>query len=271
MGVFPAREGQPEVIEPVIERHAGDADAVIAHVGKIGQPEPARRMLLPEDDVLLGAVQRPPGADAPLQRAPDAGADLGMAPPDLVENGDRPQARGALQQRHHLAIPNSDKRVLPPTIARRFLLRRKSAVLLDAIGTGGAEPGLRRGDDRRLGLTETHVQPHLAIGDVATGQGAVPHRREEPASYPAGRDRQPTRPLRGHAVRRIRNVSRATPSCRREPGDTFSSRLTRASHPVCRAARTSGAYRTDDFCFSIAPSSQGSEPPGNPVRFTACR
>ena len=37
MGVFPAREGQPEVIEPVIERHAGDADAAIAHVGEIGQ------------------------------------------------------------------------------------------------------------------------------------------------------------------------------------------------------------------------------------------
>src|SRR5258707_11997438 len=42
--------------------------------------------------------------------------------------------------------------------------------------------------------------------------------------------------LRGHADRRIRNVSRATPSCRHELGDTFSSRLTRASHPVCRAA-----------------------------------
>jgi hypothetical protein len=37
----------------------------------------------------------------------------------------------------------------------------------------------------------------LAIGDVAPGQAAVPHRREEPASYPAGRDRQKTRPLEG--------------------------------------------------------------------------
>ena len=147
MGMLPAREGQPEVIEPVIERRAGDADAAIAHVGEIGKPEPARRMLLPEDDVLLGAVQRPPGADAPLQSAANAGADLGMAAPDLVENGDRPQARGALQQRHHLAVPNRGKRISPPTAARRFLLRRKSGVLLDAIGGGGAEPGLGRGDD----------------------------------------------------------------------------------------------------------------------------
>ena len=54
--VLPPREGQTEVIEPVIQRHTGDADAVIAHLGEIGKPQPARRMLLPEDDVLLGAV-----------------------------------------------------------------------------------------------------------------------------------------------------------------------------------------------------------------------
>jgi hypothetical protein len=36
-------------------------------------------MLLTEDDVLLGPVQRPPGADAQIQRAADTAADLGMA------------------------------------------------------------------------------------------------------------------------------------------------------------------------------------------------
>jgi len=40
MGVVPADKGQTEVIEPVVERHTGDADAVVAQVGKIGQPEP---------------------------------------------------------------------------------------------------------------------------------------------------------------------------------------------------------------------------------------
>ena len=53
---------------------------------------PAGLMRLAEDDVLLRAVQRPPGADAPLQRAADAGAELGMAAEDLLEDGDRPQA-----------------------------------------------------------------------------------------------------------------------------------------------------------------------------------
>src|SRR5271157_6411244 len=159
-----------------------------------------------------------------------------MAPPDLVENGDRPQARSAREQRHHLAVPNRRQRVMPPATTRCPPLRREPRVLFDAIGGGGAEPGFGRGNTRRFGLAETHEQPHLAIGDVATGQGAVPHRREEPASYPAGRDRQTTRPFQGHTVRRIRNVSRATPSCCHASGDTFSSRSTPASHPVCRAA-----------------------------------
>ncbi len=109
----------------MVQALAGDADGAIAHLGEIGQAEPARRMVLPENDVPLGTVQRPPGADAPLQRAPDTGANLAMAAPDLVENGDRPQARGALEQRHHLAVPNRGQRVRPPAVARRFLLRRQ--------------------------------------------------------------------------------------------------------------------------------------------------
>src|ERR1700737_869380 len=73
MGMLPARKSQAEVIEPVIEWQTGDADAVIAHLGEIGKPQPARRMLLPEDDVLIGPVQRPPGTDASLQRGPASG------------------------------------------------------------------------------------------------------------------------------------------------------------------------------------------------------
>src|SRR6201995_6106865 len=101
--MLPAGGGQTEGTEPVIERDTGEADAVIAHHGKIGKPHPARRVLLPEDDVLLGPVQRPPGPDAPLQGAADTGADLGMAAPDLFGNGHRPQAWGALRQKHYLA------------------------------------------------------------------------------------------------------------------------------------------------------------------------
>jgi hypothetical protein len=79
-------------------------------------------VLLPENDVALGAVESPPAADAPLQGTPDTDADLGMAAPDLVENGYRSQARGALQQRHHLAVPDRSQRIVPSTATRRFLL-----------------------------------------------------------------------------------------------------------------------------------------------------
>jgi hypothetical protein len=208
------------VIEPVIQRHTGDADAVIAHVGEIGKPHPARRVLLPEDDVLLGPVQCPPGTDAPLQGAANTDADLGMATPDLVENGHRPQAWGALQQRHYLAVPNLRQRIAPSAAARRSLLRRQPRILFDTIGGGGAEPGFGRGNGRRLGLAETHIQPHLAVGDVAAGQAAVPHRGDEPASYPAGRDRQKTRPLAGPRRSPDSQLRSGYASLRRASGDT---------------------------------------------------
>src|SRR5689334_15469978 len=209
---------------------------MIAHVGEIGKPQPSWQMLLAEDDVLLGPVQRPPGADAPLERAANTGADLRMAAPDLVENGHRPQAWGALQQRHYLAVPNLSQRISTSAATRRFLLRRQPWILFETIGGGGAEPGFRRGNARRLGSAETHIQPHLAVGDVAAGQAAVPHWREEPASYRPIATARKHGPLRGRAGRQIRNSGRATPSLRHASGDTSSSQLTRSSHLVCRAA-----------------------------------
>src|SRR5438477_5340349 len=111
-----------KVVETVIKRNPGDANAVISNVGVIEKPHPARRLLLPEDDVLLGPVQRPPGTDAPLQGAANTDADLGMATPDLVENAHRPQAWGALQQRHYFAVPNLSQRIATSAAPRRFLL-----------------------------------------------------------------------------------------------------------------------------------------------------
>src|ERR1700757_3393792 len=157
MRVLPAREGQAEVIEPVIERHSGDADTVIAHVGEIGQPQPTRRMVLPEDNVSLGPVERSPVADAPLEGSAHADADLRMAAPDFVENGHWAQAGCAFQQRHHLAVPNRGQRISPSATARRFLLRWQPWILLDAIGASSTEPGLGRGGSWRLGLAKTHV------------------------------------------------------------------------------------------------------------------
>jgi len=115
-----SNSGSVEVLAELGVKPAADPE--IAHIGKIGQPQPTRRVFLPEDDVLLAAVQRPPGADAPFQRAPDAGADFGRAAADLVEDGDRPQAGSAPQQRHHLAVPHRAQRVRASPTTRCLLL-----------------------------------------------------------------------------------------------------------------------------------------------------
>jgi len=93
MRLLEARPGEPEVIKPVIQRDAGDADAEIGHVGEVRQSHPAGLVDLPEDDLLLRAMNGAPGADAALHRAPDAGVEIGMTPPHLLKNADRSQAR----------------------------------------------------------------------------------------------------------------------------------------------------------------------------------
>ena len=76
----------------MIERHAGDANAEIGHVGEVGQAHAAELVGLPEDDVLLSAMGRPPRADAALDRAPDAFSEIWVAADHLGEDRDRPGA-----------------------------------------------------------------------------------------------------------------------------------------------------------------------------------
>src|ERR1700692_810995 len=70
---------------------------------------------------------------APFQRAPNAGADLRMAPPDLVEHRNSPNAGSRLQDRHDLAVPNLGQWVRTPAATRRFLMRGQPRIILDAV------------------------------------------------------------------------------------------------------------------------------------------
>src|SRR5438105_4833147 len=141
MGMLETRECQSEVIEPMRQRDAGNRDAERARVGEVGQAKTAGLVLLPEDDVLFWAGQRPPTPHAPFQRAPDAGADLGVAPPDLFENRNGAQTRGRLQHRDDLAIPNIGKRVGPSPATRRLLPGWQARVILDPVTGRRAEAG----------------------------------------------------------------------------------------------------------------------------------
>src|SRR5712671_8232070 len=112
------------------QHDTGDGDAEYARVGEVGQAKPAGFVLLTKDHILLRAGQGSPAAHAPFQRAANAGADLWVAPPDLVEHRNGPNARSRLQDRHDLAVPNLGHGVRTPSASRRFLLRWQPRIIV---------------------------------------------------------------------------------------------------------------------------------------------
>src|SRR3981189_2732144 len=156
-----------------------DGDAEYARVGEVGQPTPAGLVLLTEDHILLGPDPRSPSAHTPFQRAPNAGADLRMAPPDLVEYRNGPDAGSRLQDRHNLAVPNLGQWVRPPAATWRLLLRGQPRIILDAVAGCPAEAGLGGSNGGIFAMSVNHVQPHLVVGDVKAGQCLIPQIRDE--------------------------------------------------------------------------------------------
>jgi hypothetical protein len=174
VSMLETRECQSEVIEPMRQRDAGNRDAERARVGEVGQAKTARRVLLPEDDILFRAGQCPPTSHPPFQRAPDAGTDLGVAPPHLFENRNGADAGSCLQDRDDLAIPNIGKRVGSSPATRRLLLGWQARIILDPVAGRCADAGFGGSNGSVVGLSETHVQPHLVVGDVEAGQSLIP-------------------------------------------------------------------------------------------------
>ena len=174
MGMRKAREGEAEVIQAMLQQYTGDPHAEHLRVGKVGQAETARWVLLPEHDILLRSGERPPRPHATLQRAPDARADLGMATPDLRKDGNGAQAWGRLQDRHDLRVPYVGQRIGPPSSPRGLLLRGQARISFDPVAGRWRETRLGGGDSGGVGWSGTHVQPHLMVGDVEAGQMLIP-------------------------------------------------------------------------------------------------
>lgn len=82
---------------------AGDADAELGHVGEVRQSHSAGFVDLPEND-------------------------LGMAPPHLLENADRPKARRRAKQRHDLVVEDRHQGIGPATPTEPVALRRKAGI-----------------------------------------------------------------------------------------------------------------------------------------------
>jgi hypothetical protein len=141
---------------------------------KFRQAHPARRVLLAEDHVALGAIERPPLRDTTLQRTAHGRPDLGVTTAELLEDRHRAQAGSSLQHRHNLGFPHAGERVGTSAGAGLCLLRRQPRIGFDPIHGGGAETGLRRSGGRGIDVAKTHVQPHLVVGDGEAGQALIP-------------------------------------------------------------------------------------------------
>jgi len=174
MRVLEARVGEAKVIEPVVEHDAGDRDAEVGHIGEVGQAHAPRLMGLAKNDVLLLAMHGPPGADPALEGAADAGAEIGMAPDDLLEDRDRAQAGRGCEHRHDLRLEQLAERVGSPPAAGCLARRRQARVSSDPMSGRPAHRRLRGCHHHGVGLTELHEEPHLVIGHVTAGHGSPP-------------------------------------------------------------------------------------------------
>ena len=127
LGVFPAAAGEAEVIEAMVERHAGESDTELAGVGEVRQPHPPRRMLLREEHLLVGAMSGAPAAHTPLQ-CPTHGVRDPLATAavlQLLEDRDGTQAGIGLEHRYDDLIPQPGQGIRAGTpMARHLALRR---------------------------------------------------------------------------------------------------------------------------------------------------
>jgi len=106
LGMLPGRVCQHEMIQPMVQRPAGDADAGVGHVGEIRQRLLSRHMVLTEDHLAIGAMFGAPGANPTLKAATQPVPVMtGMTQLHLLEEGDRSQIGMSLEHRADLAVP----------------------------------------------------------------------------------------------------------------------------------------------------------------------
>jgi len=95
-----------------------------------------------------------------------------------------------------LGVPNAGQRIGPPPPTRHLLLRRQPRIVLDPIARRRRDTRFGGGDGGLVALSETHVQPHLVVGDVTAGQVLILLSCEEPDPCP-NRSRPPDSAVHG--------------------------------------------------------------------------
>ena len=128
-----------------------------------------------------------------------------MAADDLLEESNGAQA-GAAWSSGTISLSQTLARGSGRRRPRGTFFWEGSAGPCRAVGGGGAEAGFGSGDRDGVGVTELHVQSHLAVGDVAAGQRASSSFGREELQSLSGRPRQPD-----GAVLTDRTVAAAAP------------------------------------------------------------
>ena len=113
-----------------------------------------------------------------------------------------------------------DLHPIAPKCRREVVISGMSSpILLETVAAGGGEPSPGGGNGWRLGLPETHVQPHPAIGDVvmwrrarcgsssAGRTGSISGRPQSPAARPFPGPRRRWIPDFARAARFLRRKS----------------------------------------------------------------
>lgn len=165
--MLPAAAGQPEMVQAMRERLAGDGDAEAVGDGKIGQRLAARIVALGEVNLLILAVQGAPSCDATLEGSADPvwknfRAEFIL---EVLEDRHRHHA-GDLQ---HLQNPGPDicQRVGAGSPCSRLpFLRGQTRVFIDAAAGARAKAGHGRGGFLAVLLGTGHVEHHLAVGHM---------------------------------------------------------------------------------------------------------
>ena len=139
LGMLEAAIGQPEVIEQILEGHAGDRDLEARCVGKIRQSHASGLMNLPEHHLLIFAMARAPCADPALKCPANTRPEFGVTLAQLPKNGDRPQAGSALQHGNHFFGEDPLQWIRPTPFVFGLLLAWWTGVCFDPITSGWAE------------------------------------------------------------------------------------------------------------------------------------
>ena len=164
--MLPTATGQPEMVEAMRERLAGDGDAEAVGGGEIGQSLTTSIVTLREENLLVLAVKGAPFSDATLDRSANAVWNNVWTEfiLKILEDRHRHNAGGL----EHLHNPGPDIRQRVGTgspCSRLPLLRRQTRILVDAARGARAEASHRRGGFLIVvSRARTHVAHHLAVG-----------------------------------------------------------------------------------------------------------